>query len=121
MFSLTARVNSFRYGINGLVDVVRHQHNARVHLFATVAVIGAGLFLQVAALEWCLLVIAMVLVWITELLNTALEYLCDRVSLEFHPLVKKSKDIAAGAVLVSAAGAATIGLIIFLPYICRLF
>ena len=119
-FSLTDRIKSFSYAINGLIDIVRHQHNARVHLLATVVVVGLGLFLQVQAIEWCFLVIAMVLVWITELLNTALEYLCDLVSPEHHPLVKKSKDVAAGAVLVSATGAAIIGLIIFLPYITGL-
>ena len=55
--------------------------------------------------------------WVVEALNTAFEYLCDVVSPEFHPLVRKSKDIAAGAVLLSAVGAAAIGLIIFVPYL----
>jgi diacylglycerol kinase (ATP) len=56
-------------------------------------------------------------VWVVEALNTAFELLCDVASPEFHPLVKKSKDVAAGAVLLSAIGAATIGLVIFLPYV----
>jgi diacylglycerol kinase (ATP) len=57
------------------------------------------------------------LVWVAEGLNTAFEFMCDVASPEFHPLVEKSKDVAAGAVLLSAVGAVIIGLIVFLPYL----
>jgi diacylglycerol kinase (ATP) len=93
------------------------QHNAWVHVIATISVVSIGLFFQITTTEWCSLIFAITLVWVTEALNTAFEFLCDVASPEFHPLVKKSKDVAAGAVLVSAIGAAIIGIMIFLPYV----
>lgn len=76
-------------------------------------------FFGVSAADWCWLVIAMVAVWSAECFNTALEALADALSPEIHPLVKKAKDAAAGAVLVAAIGAAVIGLLVFWPYLKR--
>ena len=83
----------------------------------SVLVVVCGLFFQVNAIEWAILIFAIVIVLVSEALNTAIEFLCDLVSPNQHSLIKKSKDVAAGAVLISAIGAAIIGLIIFLPYI----
>ena len=116
-FSLSGRVRSFQHAIRGIFELLKSQHNARVHAFATFCVIVAGLYFGVSALEWCSLIIVITAVWVAEGLNTAFEALCDVVSPEFHPLVKKSKDVAAGAVLLSALGAAAVGLIIFMPYL----
>jgi diacylglycerol kinase (ATP) len=96
------------------------QHNAWLHAGSTVAVITAGLVLRVDRFEWCALVVAMMAVWTAEALNTAFEFLCDVASPGFHPLVAKSKDVAAGAVLLSAAGAVVIGLLIFVPHLRHL-
>lgn len=111
------RIRSFTYALTGVTTLLREQQNAWVHLLATLLVIGLGMWFSVSATEWSLIIMAIVLVWMSEALNTAIELVCDRVSTEFHPLVKKAKDIAAGAVLVTAVGAAIIGLIIFLPYL----
>ena len=81
----------------------------------------AGLFFCVSPSEWCLLVLAIISVWTAEALNTAFEFLADVASPEFHPLVKKSKDVAAGAVLISAIGAVIIGLLIFVPHLTKIF
>ena len=113
---LTGRIRSFAYALTGIASLLREQQNAWVHLLATLLVIGLGLWFSISATEWSLVMIAIVLVWMSEALNTAIELVCDRVSPEFHPLVKKAKDISAGAVLVTAIGAAIIGLMIFLPY-----
>ena len=99
--------------------MLRSQHNAWVHLAATVVVIAAGWILGVSAVQWCFLILVMMAVWVAEALNTAFELLCDVASPEFHPLVKKSKDVAAGAVLLSAVGAASVGAIIFAPLILQ--
>ena len=96
------------------------QHNAWIHLVATLAALGLGLLLEISALEWCAIVIVMVVVWTAEALNTAFEFLCDVASPEFHPRVKGAKDLAAGAVLISSIGAAIIGLLIFGPRIVKL-
>ena len=95
------------------------QHNAWIHAVATIAVTAAGLMLHISTLSWSLLVLATVAVWVAEALNTAFEYLCDVASPDFHPLVKKSKDVAAGAVLLSATGAAIVGALVFWPYLWR--
>ena len=116
-FSLSGRIRSGTHAVDGINELIKSQQNAWVHALATVGVIAAGLILGVSAIEWCLLLLVITAVWVVEALNTAFEYLCDVVSPEFHPLVKKSKDVAAGAVLLSAVGAAAIGLIIFTPYL----
>jgi diacylglycerol kinase (ATP) len=118
-FSARARVGSFRHALSGLWLMMRTQHNAWIHLAATLVVCGAGLLLRVSANDWRWLVVAVVMVWIAETLNTAFEHLCDVVSPEFHLSVKHAKDIAAGAVLICAAGAACIGMLVFWPYLVR--
>lgn len=115
-FSFIARIKSFRYAFAGITVLIKTQHNARIHLIATTLVIGGGLFFQINYIEWCLIILAIMAVWISEALNTAIEFLCDIASPTAHPLIKKSKDLAAGAVLISAAGAMIIGLIVFMPY-----
>lgn len=95
------------------------QHNAWLHAVATLVVLGSGLYTRLGRMEWCALALSVVAVWTAESLNTALEFLCDVASPDFHPLVEKAKDVAAGAVLICALGAATIGALIFTPYVLR--
>ena len=97
--------------------MLKSQHNAWVHACATVAIIVAGLVFGVSSSEWCWLVLAIMAVWTAEALNTAFEFLADVASPEFHPLVKHSKDVAAGAVLISAIGAVVIGLLVLGPHV----
>ena len=100
--------------------MLKSQQNAWVHAFATIAVVIAGFVFGISTSEWCLLVLAIIAVWMAEALNTAIEFLADVASPEFHPLVKKAKDVAAGAVLISAIGAIVLGIIIFGPHILKL-
>lgn len=93
------------------------QHNARIHAAATLVVVAGGVAFRVTRLEWLVLLMTIVAVWTAESLNTALEFLCDVASPEFHPLVEKAKDVAAGAVLISALGAAAAGALVFGPYV----
>jgi diacylglycerol kinase (ATP) len=116
-FSIGARARSFRAAIAGIGFVLKTQHNSWLHLIAAIVVCVAGVALNITAEDWRWLVIAIALVWFAEVLNTAFEHLCDVVSPEFHPSVKKSKDIAAGAVLICAIGSAALGVMIFLPYV----
>lgn len=96
------------------------QHNAWIHAVATVLVITLGLVAGLTRLEWFVMVLAIVAVWMAESINTAFEFLCDVTSPEFHPLVEKAKDVAAGAVLITAIGATAIGALVFVPYFCEL-
>ncbi|MBL8816920.1 MAG: diacylglycerol kinase family protein [Planctomyces sp.] len=115
-FRLTDRLRSFRFAFRGLLVMLRSQHNAWIHLLATAIVFAVAGFLGVSKLEWCCLVLAIVSVWTAEALNTAFEFLADVASPEFHPLVEQAKDVAAGAVLITAAGALVIGFLVLIPY-----
>jgi diacylglycerol kinase (ATP) len=119
-FSFTGRIRSFKYAFVGIWTMLKSQKNAWVHAFATVTVVTVGFVLGISPAEWCWLVLAIIAVWMAEALNTAIEYLADVASPEFHPLVKKAKDVAAGAVLISAIGAIIIGIIIIGPYVLKL-
>jgi diacylglycerol kinase (ATP) len=116
-FSFSGRIRSGTHAVHGIIEMLRSQHNAWVHAVATFCVIVAGGIFGISNTQWCLLVLVVTIVWVAEGLNTAFEFLCDVASPEFHPLVKKSKDVAAGAVLLSAVGAVIVGLIIFIPYL----
>ena len=113
--TFTGRLRSFRWAFRGLAVMLRTQHNAWLHAAATVAVCAAGLALGLSAGEWCWIVLAIVAVWTAEALNTAFEFLTDVASPSFHPLAEKAKDVAAGAVLISALGAVAIGLLVLGP------
>jgi len=115
-FHIGDRFKSFGFALNGLGVLLKTQHNACLHLLATLLVVALGVTLQVTRMEWCLLALAMSQVWIAEGLNTAVEYLADAVTLKQHPLIGKAKDVAAGAVLLSAFGAAAVGAFVFYPY-----
>jgi diacylglycerol kinase (ATP) len=118
-FSVTARLKSFTYAFAGFAFMLRTQHNAWLHVLATIAVVALGFVLNVSADDWRWLIAAIALVWIAETVNTAFEHLCDVVQPEFHASVQHAKDIAASAVLVSVIAAALTGAITFAPYVLR--
>ena len=97
--------------------MLRTQQNAWIHALATAGVVAAGLLIKFNRSEWCWIVLAIVSVWTAEALNTAVEFLTDVASPQFHPLAGKAKDVAAGAVLLAAAGAVVIGLVIIGPHL----
>lgn len=114
-FSWAARARSFRYAGRGLICTLREEHNARLHLAAAVLVTALGLGLQFSAAEWARTLFAVALVFITELLNTALEHLCDVISPGANPAIGKAKDAAASAVLIAALTACAVLATILLP------
>jgi diacylglycerol kinase (ATP) len=118
--SPSGRIQSFGYAFQGILVLLKTQPNARIHAFATVIVCAAGFLLGFTRSEWCWIVLAICAVWTAEAFNTAFELLADAASPDYHPLVKKGKDAAAGAVLVSALSSVIIGLIIILPYVVRI-
>lgn len=116
-FSPAARLRSFVYAGRGVWILLRSQHNSWIHAMGTLVVVAAGLALGVSRAEWLALVLAMTLVWSAEGFNTAIEYLSDAAQPEFHPLIEKAKDVAAGAVLLSALGALAVGALVFAPHL----
>ncbi|HEX4613508.1 MAG TPA: diacylglycerol kinase family protein [Urbifossiella sp.] len=115
--SFTGRLRSVRYALQGIATVLRSQHNAWIHAAATAAVIPLGIVCGLSAGEWCWIVVAVVAVWAAEAMNTAIEFLTDVASPGFHPLAGQAKDAAAGAVLITAAGAVAIGLLVLGPHL----
>ena len=109
--------SSFRCAIRGLSLLFSSQRNARIHLAVTFCVLCAGFTAGVSKIEWAVLVSAISLVISAEALNTAIEILADRITLESDPAIGKAKDVAAGAVLMAAACAAILGLLVFIPYL----
>jgi diacylglycerol kinase (ATP) len=101
--------------------MIRCQHNAWIHVAATAIVLAAAFLFRVSAADWCWIIRALSIVWTAEALNTAFEFLADAASPEFHPLVRDAKDVAAGAVLVTALAAAVIGGLIFWPHVTGWF
>ena len=116
-FSLNARAASFKYAMRGVVVMLREQHNARIHLLATVVVILAGWGCAISRNEWMAVFLAVGGVWMAEALNTALEYIADALHPEQHPLIRNAKDVAAAAVLVFALCAAVVGWLVFGPHL----
>lgn len=116
-FNLRARLKSFVYAGKGIWILLRSQHNAWIHFAATIAVVVAGFGLKISRTEWCLIILSCAVVWAAEAFNTAVEFLADAVSAQYHPLVEKTKDVAAAGVLLTAIGAALVGMIVFVPKI----
>jgi diacylglycerol kinase (ATP) len=114
--TFTGRIRSIRCAFIGIWVMISSQHNAWVHAAATVIVIATGLFCRLTKAEWCWIILAIISVWTAEALNTAFEFLTDVAAPDFHPLAGKAKDVAAGAVLITAIGSVLIGLLIFGPY-----
>ena len=115
------RVSAFSAAFKGLYFGWKEGIHFRFHLISVLLVIVAGTWLNVNSFEWCLLAFACGLVILTELINTAIEILSDRVTMEFDPLIGKVKDLSAAAVLISALTALIIGGIIFWPKLMERF
>lgn len=114
-FSFRSRIRSLYFAMTGILEFLREEHNARLHLVATIGV-GIGAYVaKVTYTEAATLAIVIGIVWITEMLNTCVERIMDFVQPEEHPKIKFIKDLAAGAVLAASVTAVVVGLLIFIP------
>jgi diacylglycerol kinase len=113
---IRSRYNSFRFAFKGLSAVFRSEPNMHLHVLASVVVLVMAYRFEVTRVEWCLLLLCIGLVWIAEIINTSIETLTDLVSPEHNILAGKTKDLAAGAVLMAAITAVAVGLFVFVPY-----
>lgn len=119
-FGVGRFVRSFGFAFRGVVYLWRTQQNFRVHLAAAGAVGALAAALRVDRRDAALLALSIGLVLATEGINTSIELLLDALSPGRHPLVGRSKDVAAGAVLVAAFAAAVVACLVFLPYLFAL-
>lgn len=119
-FSIKTRLQSFKYAFDGFKEFVKSEHNARIHLFFTVIVIVLGFYFELNKTEWLFIVFCIALVFITEIINTSIEKIADFICSENNQKIKKIKDLAALAVLISAIASVTVGLIVFIPKITQI-
>jgi diacylglycerol kinase (ATP) len=111
---------SFKFAFNGLLLLLKNEHNSRIHFLAAIVAIAMGIILGLNHYEWSLLIIVIGIVFLTELLNSSLESLADLIDPEWNELIMKAKDYSAAAVLISAIVAIVVGGLIFIPKILDL-
>ena len=117
MLNFRRFTNSFKYAIQGITGIFRTEQNAWIHLLAAIAVVILGFIYKISHGEWIAISIVIGLVFAAELFNTAIEILVNKISPEHDPKMGMVKDLAAGAVLITAIVALIAGLIIFIPKI----
>lgn len=120
-FNFRKFFKSFYYAFRGLSRLIKTEQNAKVHLAATILVGVAAIYFHVNSLQAAVLFFAVVLVFATEITNTAIEKLLDLVHPESHSQIAYIKDALAGAVLITAFIAAVVGILVFYPYLKHLW
>jgi diacylglycerol kinase len=118
-FSLVKRAESFTHAWRGLGIFLRSTHNAWIHVAVFIGAVALGMYFSISRTEWMFLFLAAGFVFVSEAFNTAIEIDIDLTSPGHHPFAKDTKDVAAGAVLLSSMTAFIVGLFIFVPYIVR--
>lgn len=108
-------INSFKYAIAGIITSFKQEKNMKIHVLIMICVIIAGIILKIEKIEWIICIILFGIVISAELFNTAIEQAVDLAMPEKNEKAKIAKDVSAGAVLITAISAATVGLIIFVP------
>ncbi|HEV8097726.1 MAG TPA: diacylglycerol kinase [Gaiellaceae bacterium] len=106
-------LESFNFAFEGIIHVLRTQRNMRIHFLVAVIVLVAALWVGVSRLELIALLLAIAFVFITEMINSAIEQAIDVATTSFDPLAKLAKDVAAGAVLIATVNAVAIGYLVF--------
>ena len=115
-FSIAGRMRAFGYAIAGLVYAFKIGHAIWIQSAIAALVVLVGFYLQISINDWRWIALAITLVWTTEIMNTAIETVCDALHPEHHKMIGIAKDAAAGAVLMAGLGAVVIGILTFWPY-----
>jgi len=110
-------IKVFVAAVNGIVHCFKNERNFKIQSVAAVVAILMGTIFNISKSEWFVIILCCTIVLALELMNTAIENLCDMITKEFHPTIKIVKDVSAGAVLVSSIGSAIAGAVIFIPLI----
>lgn len=116
-FSVRKRIVSFKYALNGLRILFSEEHNARIHAAVTIFVVTMGILFSISSVEWMILCVLTGMVFSLEIINSAIENLCDYISPEWNNMIKKIKDLMAAAVFITTVISVVCGTIIFLPKI----
>ena len=114
-------IQSLQFAITGIAAFFRNETNGQIQLGAAIIAVILGWIFQIAPMEWLVVVLCITMVLTLEMINTAIEKLCDVMHPGYHPQIKIIKDIAAGAVLCAAIGSVIAGAIVFLPKMISFF
>jgi undecaprenol kinase/diacylglycerol kinase (ATP) len=112
----TPLFKSFGFAFSGIFKVIKEERNIKIHLFAALISNGLAFYLHISRIDWLILLLIITMVISLELVNSSIEAVVDLASPNKHPLAKKAKDVAAGAVLVAAIVSIIIGALLFFPY-----
>ncbi len=115
-----SQLKSFAAAFTGIKTVFANERNFRTHLCIAILAVVACFFFKVTTTEWLIVLLFIAIILCMETINTSIEYVCDYVSPEYQPLIKKVKDVAAGAVMLGAIISVIAGCIIFIPYLLEL-
>jgi diacylglycerol kinase (ATP) len=110
----------FFHALHGIIHIFEHERNARIHLLFAILALLLGVLLRVSDVELAAVFFAVIIVFLAEIFNTAIERTLDLIDIKDNPKIKLIKDMAAGAVLVAACAAVIVGCAIFIPAIMRL-
>jgi diacylglycerol kinase len=116
-FSIAGRVKAFTYAFAGLIYAIKIGHAFWIQSAIAAIVVAFGFYMHISVNDWRWIALAIALVWTTEIMNTAVETVCDALHPEHHPMIGIAKDTAAGAVLMAGIGAVVIGVLTFWPYL----
>ena len=114
-------IHTIKFALRCIAGFFVREKNGQLQLAAAMVAVGLGFGLHISAIEWSIVLICIASVFAFEMINSALEKLCDLVSDSYHPQIKIIKDFAAGAVLLTAVASLIIGIIIFLNKLISLF
>ncbi len=108
----TTIIDSLNCAIEGIINVIKTEKNMKIHFYITIIVLLATLFLNLQKIEVALIFIAITIVWVAEIINTAIENVVDMYMKDYHELAKLAKDAGAGAVFVAAVNSVIIGYLV---------
>ena len=111
--------SSFKVAFEGILYALRQNRNMRIQFVVAIIVVLASLFFRVNPYQMGILAVVILLVIVTEMINTSFEEMIDLITIEHRKEAKAAKDVAAGMVLVAAIGSVIVGILIFTPYILR--
>ena len=120
-FTFRKRARSFKFAFNGIKLLITKEHNAWIQCIAADCVLFAGMVIGLSRMECFAVTIVIGAVLAAEAVNSSIEALADLVSPEYNEAIKRTKDLAAGAVLLMAIAAAIVGFVIFIPKIATIF
>ena len=121
MSSNKSIIKSFIYAFQGIFYSLRDNQNLRIHFIVAILVILIGIFFGVNRFEMGIIGIMILLVIMAEMINTSIEEMVNLIVNEHRKEAKIAKDVAAGMVLVAVVGSVIAGILIFTPYVVKLF